>query len=67
VFNKLDAMSPENRPLQLNDHYMVDGQNVPRFFVSAQTGEGLCALREFLASEAVSTLSEDHANPQELE
>jgi hypothetical protein len=27
----------------------------------------LAALREFLASEAVSTMPEDHANPQELE
>ena len=67
VFNKLDAMSPETRPLQLNDHYTVDGQSVPRFFVSAQTGEGVSALREFLALEAVSTLPEDHANSQELE
>ncbi len=67
VFNKLDAMSPETRPKQLNDHYTVDGQSVPRFFVSAQTGEGLAALREFLALEAVSTLPEDHANSQELE
>ena len=67
VFNKLDAMSPETRPLQLSDHYTVDGQSVPRFFVSAQTGEGVSALREFLALEAVSTLPEDHANSQELE
>jgi GTPase len=67
VFNKLDAMSPETRPLQLHDHYTVDGMSVPRFFVSAQTGEGLAALREFLAQEAVSTLPEDHANSQELE
>ncbi|PUE60526.1 GTPase HflX [Limnohabitans sp. Rim8] len=67
VFNKLDAMSPETRPLQLNDHYTVDGQSVPRFFVSAQTGEGLAALREFLAQEALATMPEDHANTQELE
>jgi GTP-binding protein HflX len=67
VFNKLDAMSPETRPLQLSDRYTVDGQSVPRFFVSAQTGEGVSALREFLALEAVTTLPEDHANPQELE
>ena len=67
VFNKLDAMSPETRPLQLNDHYTVDSQSVPRFFVSAHTGEGVSALREFLALEAVSTLPEYHANSQELE
>ena len=67
VFNKLDAMSPETRPLQLHDHYTVDGQSVPRFFVSAQTGEGLAALREFLAHEAVVSLPDDHANAQELQ
>jgi GTP-binding protein HflX len=67
VFNKLDAMSPETRPQQLNDHYTVDGLSVPRFFLSAQTGEGLGALREFLAQEAMSILPEDHANSQELE
>ena len=67
VFNKLDAMSPETRPMQLHDHYTVDGQSVPRFFVSAQTGEGVAALREFLAQEALSNMPEDHANAQELE
>jgi GTP-binding protein HflX len=67
VFNKLDAMSPETRPLQLHDHYTVDGLSVPRFFVSAQTGEGVSALREFLAQEALSGMPEDHANSQELE
>ena len=67
VFNKLDAMSSETRPLQLNDHYTVDGLSVPRFFVSAQTGEGVSALREFLAQEALATMPEDHPNTQELE
>ncbi len=66
VFNKLDAMSPETRPLVLHDNYMVDGLNVPRFFVSAQTGEGVAALREFLSQEALSGMPEDHANSQEL-
>lgn len=67
VFNKLDAMSPETRPLQLQDHFMVDGLSVPRFFVSAQTGEGLAALRGFLAQEALAQMPEDHAITQELE
>jgi hypothetical protein len=53
--------------MQLHDHYTLDGLSVPRFFVSAQTGEGVSALREFLALEAVSILPEDHANSQELE
>jgi GTP-binding protein HflX len=67
VFNKLDAMSSETRPLQLHDHYTVDGLSVPRFFVSAQTGEGVSALREFLAQEALSSMPDDHPNSQELE
>ena len=67
VFNKLDAMSPDTRPLQLHDHYTVDGVGVPRFFVSAQTGEGLGALRAFLAQEAVASLPEDHENSQDME
>lgn len=68
VFNKLDAMSPETRPLQLHDHYSVEGQNVPRFFVSARTGEGLPALREFLAQEAMAQMpAQDHADSQELQ
>jgi GTP-binding protein HflX len=53
--------------MQLHDNYTVDGLNVPRFFVSAQTGEGVAALREFLAHEALSGMPEDHANSQELE
>ena len=56
VFNKLDALSPEQRPVQLHDHYTVDGKPVPRFFVSAQSGEGLVALREFLAQEALQNM-----------
>lgn len=66
VFNKLDAMSPETRPVQLQDHYTVDGLSVPRFFVSAQTGEGVAALREFLAQQALTSMPEDHANSQGL-
>ena len=56
VFNKLDALGPEQRPVQLHDHYTVDGKVVPRFFVSAQSGEGLVALREFLAQEALQNM-----------
>jgi GTP-binding protein HflX len=57
-------MSAATRPVQLNDHFTVDGQSVPRFFVSAQTGEGLAALREFLAQEAVVNLPDDHVIAQ---
>ncbi len=67
VFNKLDAMGPETHPKQLQDHYTLNGLSVPRFFVSAQTGEGLSSLRAFLAQEAVASLPEDHENSQDME
>ncbi len=59
VFNKLDALSQDKRPLQLQDHYSVDGLAVPRFFVSARTGEGLQALREHLSQQAMQALPDD--------
>ena len=49
VFNKLDAAPPEQRPALLQDMYDLDGRPVDRLFVSAQTGEGLGALRQKLA------------------
>jgi len=49
VFNKWDAMPESTRPLAQQDHYLLDGQQVPRFFVSAHTGEGLVELRAQLA------------------
>ena len=50
VFNKLDAMAPETQPAIRQDTYELDGQQVPRIFVSAREGEGLAALREQLAN-----------------
>ncbi|MBP6896950.1 MAG: GTPase HflX [Pseudacidovorax sp.] len=52
VFNKLDALPEERRPLKLADEMELDGQAVPRLFVSAHTGEGLPALRGALAQRA---------------
>jgi GTP-binding protein HflX len=52
VFNKLDAMDAERRPLQLRDEIEVDGARVPRIFLSARTGEGIAALRAELAWQA---------------
>jgi len=67
VFNKLDAISEDKRPMQLHDHYTVDGQAVPRFFVSARTGEGLLALREYLAQEAMQHMPDDLTTPAVLD
>ncbi len=52
VFNKLDALAPDQRPRQLQDLYDLEGTPVPRLFVSARTAEGLPALRQTLAAQA---------------
>ncbi len=52
VFNKLDALSAEQRPQKLHDFYEIDGQSIERVFVSAQTGEGMEILRSILATRA---------------
>jgi len=52
VFNKVDALPSEQRPLQQVDHFDVDGISVPRVFVSARSGEGLSQLRTLLATRA---------------
>jgi GTP-binding protein HflX len=54
VFNKLDALAPESRPLRLADEMEIDGQRVPRLFLSAHSGEGLDQLRAELAQRATS-------------
>ncbi|MEK9803285.1 MAG: GTPase HflX [Curvibacter sp.] len=56
VFNKLDALGLERRPAQLQDDYELDGQPVPRVFVSARTGEGLAELRLLLARRVTETV-----------
>jgi len=53
VFNKLDAVEPERRPVQLQDTYDLDGVATPRVFVSARQGEGLPALRQLLAQRVL--------------
>jgi GTPase len=54
VFNKLDAIAPERRPLQLEDTYDLGGVATPRIFVSARDGEGLQNLRQLLARRVLS-------------
>ena len=49
VFNKIDALPPEQRPRQRVDSFEVEGVQVPRVFVSSRTGEGLADLRRELA------------------
>lgn len=52
VFNKLDALPPEQRPQKLHDYYEVDGQSIERVFISAQSGEGMEILRSILAARS---------------
>jgi len=49
VFNKLDALENERRPLQLEDTFDLNGVPIPRIFLSAKNGEGVQALRHQLA------------------
>ena len=60
VFNKLDALPPERQPLSMEDSFEIDGVAVPRLFLSAQTGQGLAALRQLLAQRAKVTSHLDH-------
>src|SRR5690606_3236912 len=53
VFNKLDALEASRQPSALVDQMELDGQAVPRIFVSAKTGQGLPQLRALLAERAV--------------
>lgn len=67
VFNKLDALENEQLPLHMMDKYEVDGESVTRLYVSAQSGQGLSALRmqlaeELLAAKPPSNFQEDLAS-----
>lgn len=65
VFNKIDALPPEQQPIHMEDTFEVDSVQVPRLFVSAKASLGLAALRQKLASiAAVSVASVE--SPSEL-
>lgn len=53
VFNKMDAMAPETRPVLLEDVITQDALPIKRIFVSARSGEGLPGLRRHLLGLAV--------------
>jgi len=65
VFNKLDALEKSRWPLLLSDSFEIKdafsdtGTRVERVFVSAQTGEGLPLLRQWLARHASQSPVED--------
>lgn len=69
VFNKCDALPEGNEPHADRDHYEVDGRQLERVFVSAQSGQGLPLLRQVLAERArtESAALDDHAHdPRDL-
>jgi len=53
VFNKLDALNPEERPGVLKDSYDLEGRQVVRLFLSARNAQGLEALRTELAERVL--------------
>jgi GTP-binding protein HflX len=67
VFNKLDALDKSRWPLQMQDEIAVDGQQVPRIFLSARTGDGMPALRQKLAELALAKMSKEDAPTQSPE
>jgi GTP-binding protein HflX len=67
VFNKLDALDKSRWPLQMQDEFEVDGQPVPRIFISAHTGEGMPALRQKLAELALAKMSKADVPTQSQE
>jgi len=59
VFNKMDAVEQERRPRVWRDMYELQGDLVPRVFVSARSGDGLPVLRQLLAER----VTEDPEHP----
>ena len=63
IFNKIDNLPDERKPLVFQDQYEVDGISLTRIFLSAQTGEGVSILRQMLAHEVMKTSTEDFSSP----
>ncbi len=57
IFNKIDALPPEQQPIYMEDTFEIDSVQVPRLFVSAKASIGLVALREKLAHIAAESIA----------
>jgi GTPase len=66
VFNKIDAMAPQQIPRQQSDVFDLEGTPVPRVFASARTGAGLGELRQMLAREVQRRESTESAEAGEF-
>lgn len=53
VFNKLDQVPDDVRPLRLQDSYELEGVLTPRVFTSARQGLGIDTLRQLLSQQVV--------------
>jgi GTP-binding protein HflX len=73
IFNKVDLLPADLRPLQAQDVYEWDGRMLPRVFLSAVSDEGMTGLRQRLAEFALSrqpepgedTPAEDAVSPHD--
>ena len=65
VFNKIDALGPENQPVKSQDLFDWEGKPVPRIFISAAAGEGLGALRDLLAQAILEPMASENALSQQ--
>ncbi len=64
VFNKVDALPQQRQPLQMQDTYALNGEQVPRIYISAQQGLGLDLLRQAIADAATKATGHTaHAQP----
>jgi GTP-binding protein HflX len=63
VFNKIDAMEPAQQPRLAVDRFELEGTQVPRVFVSSQTGEGLPDLRRELVRIVAASHPAEAASP----
>jgi GTP-binding protein HflX len=66
VFNKIDALPAERQPQLMQDTFEVEGQQVPRLFVSARSLEGLPVLRQFLAERASALRNDQRGGPDAI-
>ena len=67
VFNKFDALEMSQHVRHVSDTYEIEGQDIPRIWVSAKTGHGIPALREQLArtvQEALGTEDNTVSDPR---
>ena len=67
VFNKIDLLDVLQKPIVLQDFYDLEGNLVPRFFVSAQDGTGLDALRLALSEMVLSSQHQSMSSSDDAE